>query len=290
MIAPRRSPAALQSFRYPISVISFQAANFLFRLIALSFVRLLPLSIHHPLPNMAGLINGLVGLAAESISHHHHKKKVAAQAKAAEHSHTPISSEQSRDISELGHDDESDWALDDAQHEVVGEPTSKEFETDEALVAHFLQDQPPPEYTETHHASQRIPFPVVLPQRRPNNHSDGFIRAYAPVLVNRGIDHAMFLHFLEYFDKSTKVSPYLNAINLAGTTFGFLAPGTSTAIEVATAMAVEAGIETQSREKYVYVSNFHRSSIPTNFSAGLAPFSTESTTNSSGPEDFSVLF
>lgn len=208
---------------------------------------------------MAALINELVGLGESISAHHHHKKQIAGQAaKAAESRNAPTRSEQPREVSPL-EDDETDWALDDAQHEVVGEPTSMELETDEALVDHFLRDQPPSEYTETHHVSQRIPFPVVLPQRRPNNHSGGFIRAYASVLVNRGIDHAMFLHFLEYFDKSTRASPCLNAVNLAGTAFGFLPPGTSTALEVATAIAVEAGIEAQGRGMYVSVSLYDRS-------------------------------
>lgn len=202
---------------------------------------------------MAALINELVALGESISAHHHHTKQMAARAvKAPESRNASTGSEQPREISPL-EKDEHDWALDDAQHEVVGESAPMELETDEALVDHFLRDRPPPEYTETHHASQRIPFPVVLPQRSPNTHSGGFIRAYAPVLVNRGIDHAMFLHFLEYFDKSTRASRCLNAVNLAGAAFGFLPPGTSTAIEIATAIAVEAGVEAQGRGKYVSV-------------------------------------
>jgi hypothetical protein len=45
-----------------------------------------------------------------------------------------------------------------------------------------LQNQPRP--------TGRLPLTVVLPQRRPKDRSRGFIRAYAPVLENCGIDQA----------------------------------------------------------------------------------------------------
>ena len=67
----------------------------------------------------------------------------------------------------------------------------------------------------------KLPFPVVLPLRRPKNSSCNSIRAYAPVLSACGIDQALFLDFLETFDRASQASPWLSAVNLAsiGTMF-----------------------------------------------------------------------
>lgn len=35
----------------------------------------------------------------------------------------------------------------------------------------------------------RLPCPVIIPQRRPESRDRGFVRAYAPNLVDSGIDH-----------------------------------------------------------------------------------------------------
>lgn len=47
---------------------------------------------------------------------------------------------------------------------------------------------------------QRLPCPVIIPQRRPRNKDRGFVRAYAPVLDDCGISQDVFLRFLEYLD------------------------------------------------------------------------------------------
>lgn len=48
--------------------------------------------------------------------------------------------------------------------------------------------------------SQRLPCPVIIPQRRPRDKGRGFVRAYAPVLEDSGISQEVFLQFLEYLD------------------------------------------------------------------------------------------
>jgi hypothetical protein len=51
------------------------------------------------------------------------KKKLVVQiARAAQPGHASIVYGQPRDVSPVEHDDEKDWDLDDAQHEVVDEP------------------------------------------------------------------------------------------------------------------------------------------------------------------------
>jgi hypothetical protein len=52
----------------------------------------------------------------------------------------------------------------------------------------------------------RLPCPVVIPQRRPKDKERGFIRAYAPALLECGIDEATFMNFIDSLNQATKVS------------------------------------------------------------------------------------
>ena len=98
-------------------------------------------------------------------------------------------------------DDEEAWELDEAAEEAdppsYAETTQQE--TNDEL-ARALGRLPPP------NPSQRLPCPVVIPQRRPKNKARGFVRAYAPVLGDCGIDQATFLTFLKSFHQSSKVN------------------------------------------------------------------------------------
>lgn len=53
-----------------------------------------------------------------------------------------------------------------------------------------------------------IPCPVIIPQRRPRKKGRGFVRAYAPVLKDCGIDQEVFLRFLADWEKSSKVRAF----------------------------------------------------------------------------------
>lgn len=55
------------------------------------------------------------------------------------------------------------------------------------------------------HEHNRLPCPVIIPQRRPGTHGRGFVQAYAPVLAECGIDQTTFLMFLQAFEESVKV-------------------------------------------------------------------------------------
>ena len=57
-------------------------------------------------------------------------------------------------------------------------------------------DTPPP----------RLSCPVVIPQRRPGSKGRGFMRAYAPVLLDYDINEEFFLAFLKTFHKASMVS------------------------------------------------------------------------------------
>jgi hypothetical protein len=52
----------------------------------------------------------------------------------------------------------------------------------------------------------RLPCPVIIPQRRPKDKERGFIRAYAPALLECGIDEATFMNFIDSLNQAAKVS------------------------------------------------------------------------------------
>lgn len=105
------------------------------------------------------------------------------------------------------HDDHNEqneylWDLDDIQRAEMG--VSQPFtsaQNEEELIQEFQRMHPPP-YTEK---TGQLPCPVCIPQRRPRHRTRGFIRAYAPVLKQVGIDQAMFLDFIAGFEQAIKV-------------------------------------------------------------------------------------
>ena len=143
---------------------------------------------------------------------------------------------------------EEEWDLDDAQDEMIPNSTSAEQSGESSsLEDAFLLDHPPPKYTAENPPS-RLPLPVVLPQRRPKTRSRGFIRAYAPVLENCGIDQATWLAFLDKFQKSSAADPWINAVNLAAIGISFAVPtGVGFAVGYAIRQAASATMEMQAR-------------------------------------------
>jgi hypothetical protein len=55
---------------------------------------------------------------------------------------------------------------------------------------------------------QRLPCPVIIPQRRPGAKKRGFVRAYAPVLADCGISQDVFLKFISDFHKASQVGDH----------------------------------------------------------------------------------
>lgn len=113
-------------------------------------------------------------------------------------------------------DDEAYWELDEAtdpdppaydyapsmRSEIdSAEPENGEVKPDvHKLVQNFLTAHPAPT-----HGTGRLPCPVIIPQRRPRTKGRGFVRAYAPVLADCGIDQNTFLEFLKTFHKASQV-------------------------------------------------------------------------------------
>ena len=109
---------------------------------------------------------------------------------------------------------EEEWSLQDPVNNLTQLPppyTPEEYvESANRVLPPTLQRPSSPNMT----AWGRLPRPVIIPQRRPENKERGFIRAYAPALLECGIDEATFLNFIDSLNEATKVSPP-NEVNLS---------------------------------------------------------------------------
>lgn len=123
-----------------------------------------------------------------------------------------------RSSSEDDVDDEAAWELDEMAAHVAAN-SSAEPKDPEAAVNVAESDQseaiskeendmirdlvlmagPPPQL------AQKLPCPVIIPQRRPGNKSRGFVRAYAPVMEGCGVGQDVFLKFQDDWVKASKV-------------------------------------------------------------------------------------
>lgn len=219
-------------------------------------------------------VAGGIGLASESI-HARKERKKAKSKSAASSSNAPVSPREERESTPVSpqengadeeiiieQEDEKQWDLDDAQHGLPegAFPHAKPSESAEPSAGQdpkpdgpnvseaFLKRYPPPPPTDD---AQSLPLPVILPQRRPKNRTRGFIRAYAPELEIRGINQAMFLDFLQTFEKASEASPWINAINLAGIATSFIPDGfgVGLAVGIAIQMSVRIAMDLQSRSR-----------------------------------------
>lgn len=175
----------------------------------------------------------------------------------------PQQPEDAVDLKETSLEDE--WNLDDAQDEAYYGSSEKAptydsiFDAsssqtppveDEALEDRFIREHPIPRDLQNNPAPVgRLPLTVVLPQRRPKDRSRGFIRAYAPVLENCGIDQATWLSFLDTFQKSSAANPWLNAINMASFATLALPHPIGIAVGYAIGKITDAAIEVQARHR-----------------------------------------
>ncbi|KAJ9295111.1 hypothetical protein DTO271G3_6281 [Paecilomyces variotii] len=189
---------------------------------------------------LRGLAAG-IGLTAEAYHHHKEKKKVAT-ANEGENNPPPVIHEgnnsQHHPPDEDNHSTrhaeqdtldeyysssipqqmyEATWQLDEAQdglnnsHEPP--PYSVSEEQLPQLAESFLQNHSPPPFQRTQ--SPTLALPVLITQRRPGKRSRGFIRAYAPLLNDVGIDQATFLDFIDNLNKAVQPSGLIQALNLA---------------------------------------------------------------------------
>ena len=106
--------------------------------------------------------------------------------------------------------DEADWALDEAaaegEDEKLALSNEKEMEDPKGPAASSAVSK---------RSMQKLPFPVILPQRRPGTKGRGFVRAYPPVLEESGIPPDEFLGFLKDLHKATQASPIFDVVMIA---------------------------------------------------------------------------
>ena len=178
-------------------------------------------------------ISAGVGLATEAYSHHKQKKQekqntdpahqgVAGNTSNAHPDNLAPYPDASRrdssgsDLSDAEYDeDEEDWIRDEtqAQLDTHGQPESGEAnQTMDQIIANFIARHPPPPYPGK---PAQLPCPVIIPQRRPETKSRGFVRAYAPALQDCGIDEQTFMDFHEGFHKATNKQGWFHASNIA---------------------------------------------------------------------------
>lgn len=144
--------------------------------------------------------------------------------------------------------DEEHWQLDGASETAALTIDEPPKDTNK-IVDVFIKEHPLPHCMPDNRA--QLPFPVILPQRRPRDKKRGFVRAYAPVLLDCGIDQATFLEFLNIFYESSKADPWLHVVNIAATGIGFIPGGITTGVAVAVKVGVGVGMEAERRTRYV---------------------------------------
>jgi len=224
---------------------------------------------------------GVIGLASEGIHARKERKQHEKELKQQKHdgelsredstvsvqSSTHAKSIKSVDLEDtvspidpeyLGTTDEL-WELDSAQDQLIHTehtPAAEVPPSDVEGHVRALEDS----FLEAHKHHGKHPLkpegghldlPVIIPQRRPQNRTRGFVRAYAPELEKVGIDCDMWLNFLDTFETASQASPWLNCINFAGFA-GMAAPlPVSLAISVALTFTVKEVMDLQSRQRYV---------------------------------------
>ena len=147
--------------------------------------------------------------------------------------------------------DEADWALDEAAAEEEDiEPVSTNKEDSEnADERHGKQAQASAaDGTVSKSSMQKLPFPVIVPQRRPGTKTRGFVRAYSPVLEGSGISQDAFLGFLKNLHKAAQASPIFDVVMIATAIAGaYPDPVVGLAVQ---AVQVAAGIGQEIQERY----------------------------------------
>lgn len=144
-------------------------------------------------------VGNVMGLTQEARAQYHESKSDQNNPEhEASNEHIP-SSAQPMDVDST---DECSWELDELQAQDNSSGDDESSSVDQ-LLGVFAQKHPK---TENSPPIAQLPCPVVIPQRRPKHKDRGFVRAYAPVLDDCGIDQTTFMDFLKGFEKAIRVS------------------------------------------------------------------------------------
>ena len=206
-------------------------------------------------------ISGVIGFGTEAYAHHqesqqaqHQPQQLAPVTKTTHESldhpqdspsAPPPYESQNSDHTDASStdDDEEDWIRDETETQLKAHTAdSHPDQSIDGIIGAFVKQHPPPSYAS---AVGHLPCSVIIPQRRPQTKSRGFVRAYAPVLNDCGIDEKTFMDFHEGFHKATNKEGWFMAINIA-IAISVIAETAAVAPSVivhATAFCVHASIE-----------------------------------------------
>ncbi|KAL4814454.1 hypothetical protein BDW67DRAFT_186656 [Aspergillus spinulosporus] len=208
------------------------------------------------------LVQGIaagIGLASESISAHKASKQERKEAEGRSSESSEVAAE-GRAQAETDNEQrlaveqlEQEWRLDEAQDEMHrhnGAHTHEQsWDENENIQSDLPSCTPPPPPQYSPSIAPKLPYPVILPQRRPKNNKRGFIRAYAPVLADFGIDQELFLNFLETSNKACQATPWLYALNLASIGTMWLPSAIAFVVSTVIQVGTEAAIQVEGRRK-----------------------------------------
>ena len=169
---------------------------------------------------LSKIIGGGIGLTQEYKADRQKRKEAEQdQAGASSHDENTHNDEDNDEDDEEDDDEENDEELvqhlDAAQLELVSSNESGASSFDEgSFVDAFIRNHPPPPYSQQQPTGV-LSTPVIIPQRRPGAKSCGFVRAYAPVLQDAGIDQDTWMELLGGFEKSIGQNKWFHVTNAA---------------------------------------------------------------------------
>ncbi|KAM0345009.1 hypothetical protein ACHAPU_006892 [Fusarium lateritium] len=209
-------------------------------------------------------VAGGIGLVSESVSTYKDKKNAEKNATSSE----PGSSQSQQNAAarhnqppqnEYSQPSQQDdftrmqWELDETQSELLSSPQGDSTSTEEPqdtpdLVLDFLKAHGSPT-SASGQPGARLDLPVIIAQRRPKDRARGFVRGYAPMLEEFGIDEDAWLDFLDKFDQSTLASPWIQVINFAEIGGFFIPFAPSIAISAAVYITIDVAKDLNSRQR-----------------------------------------
>ncbi|KAJ6022235.1 hypothetical protein N7540_007739 [Penicillium herquei] len=161
------------------------------------------------------------------------------------------------------HEDEAVWQLDEMTEslappgyeeslhkdnmkgeEETGQTEDEKIKKRERLVRELMNMAGP-----APNPSRRLPYAVIIPQRRPGTKGRGFCRAYAPILAESGIDQDTFLQFIQSFDKANTANPIIEVTFIAAGILGFVPNATAQIVGAVVQIAAGIAKELQARNR-----------------------------------------
>lgn len=201
--------------------------------------------------NIVQGVGGGIGFVSEAYKAH---KATKAQKQADITSHelkpSPADTITTHDIDKEARAlDEADSALRTDQETREPDQATDPLALAEALLSRLHSSTTPRTPSPPSPAFSPLPYPIIIPQRRPTTRDRGFLPCYPPILATRSISQSSFLDFLNTFNASTRATKWIAALNLASLATVCLPTLTSVLVSMAITAATTAAMEIQGRVK-----------------------------------------